>query len=315
MRKNVAPPPIPPSFKKIAACLLCCAGLGVPAFAADPTWTLVLNEDFNGSYDTDVWSRINKPDREVIPDWRKYMDDTSEDLVEFKTVDGKSCIALKGKKDTEKDTEDASTSDYREAGLYTQSKFSFQYGKVEICAKFDSVQGVWPALWMMPTDGSSWPENGEIDIMEHLNNDDFVYQTLHVPNASGKDSSVFVKPSFDPAEFHTYGIEWAEGEITFYLDGKATRTFTAEDTTSWPFDNEGNEFYLILSMQIGGEWVEGLGTKGIDAEALYKDYANLYIDYVKVYQLIPEPSSFGLLAGTLALAFCASRRRRRRGNA
>lgn len=298
------PPPISPSFKKIAACLLCCVGLGVPAFAADLTWGLVLNEDFDGGYDTNVWSRIDCPSWAENIAWRKYMDNTSTDLVAYEN----SCIILKGKKDTA----NADSPDYREAGLYTQGKFSFQYGKVEIRAKFDCVQGVWPALWMMPTTGT-WPANGEIDIMEHLNSENKVYQTLHVPNASGKDSSAGATPSIDTTVFHTYGIEWAEGLITFYVDGNATQTFTEADTASWPFDNENNEFYLILSMQIGGSWVEGSG--GIDASTLYNTGANMYIDYVRVYQLIPEPSSFGLLAGTLALAFCASRRRRRLGNA
>ncbi|MFC4995794.1 hypothetical protein [Rubritalea tangerina] len=35
-----------------------------------------------------------------------------------------------------------------------------------------------PALWMLGEKGQ-WPNNGEIDLMEHLNFDDKVYQTLH----------------------------------------------------------------------------------------------------------------------------------------
>ena len=84
-------------------------------------------------------------------------------------------------------------------------------------ARFDCVQGVWPAIWMMPkSDSIGWPVGGEIDIMEHLNYEGRVYQTIHwsqngVPN---QDNSQGVTPGWnDGAEksnWHTYGTEWTE---------------------------------------------------------------------------------------------------------
>lgn len=300
---RIPPPVSPPRFAMnlFAGAALVCIGVPAAVAAVDTSsWTLVFSDDFSGdSVDASKWTRIDCPDW-VSSDWRKYMDDTSEDLVEFTTVDGKSCIALKGTKN-DSDADKA----YREAGIYTLNKFSFQYGYVEICAKFDCVQGVWPALWLMPTTGT-WPQNGEIDIMEHLNYDDEIYITLHSAAPGSKDDiTTHTTVKIDKNGFNTYGMEWGEGYITFYVNGVAVNTFTSDSLTYWPYDYENNEFYLILSMQIGGSWVGS-----IDESALTDAYANLYIDYVNVWQ-IPEPGAFGPLAGTLALAFCAARRKRR----
>lgn len=69
---------------------------------------------------------------------------------------------------------------YACGGVYSLKTFSFQYGYVEVRARFDCVQGVWPAIWMMPkSDSIGWPVGGEIDIMEHLNYEGRVYQTIH----------------------------------------------------------------------------------------------------------------------------------------
>ncbi|MFP3339968.1 glycoside hydrolase family 16 protein, partial [Micrococcus sp. SIMBA_131] len=69
------------------------------------------------------------------------------------------------------------------AKLTTQNKGDWTYGRYEIKAKLPKGQGMWPAIWMMPTDYelySGWPATGEIDIMELLGHDpDTVYGTLH----------------------------------------------------------------------------------------------------------------------------------------
>ena len=59
-----------------------------------------------------------------------------------------------------------------------RGKYFFKYGKVQIRARFKSAQGAWPALWMMP-ETRTLPGYGEIDIMEHLNFEHKVYQTVH----------------------------------------------------------------------------------------------------------------------------------------
>ena len=44
------------------------------------------------------------------------------------------------------------------------SNFSFRYGRVEIRAKMPTGKGLWPALWMLPTNGAATGWLPEIDI-------------------------------------------------------------------------------------------------------------------------------------------------------
>lgn len=246
--------------------------------------------------------------------------------MEFREQDGNSAMTLWGKYGdyTTQTNQTAPAQTYACGGVYSLKTFQFQYGYVEVRARFDCVQGVWPAIWMMPkSDSIGWPAGGEIDIMEHLNYEGRVYQTIHwsengVPN---QDKSQGVTPGWsDGAEktnWHTYGMEWTEEGITFYVDGKETGSFKKPNNANWPFDKDGNEFYLIIDQQIGGNWVENAGVnKGIDQNTLANSGAAFDIDYVKVYSsskynhLVPEPATAALsLVGT---AILLTRRKRSR---
>lgn len=63
---------------------------------------------------------------------------------------------------------------YTSARVTTTEKGDWTYGRIEVKAKLPSGRGTWPAIWMLPTDwiygDGSWPDNGEIDIMEHVPN-------------------------------------------------------------------------------------------------------------------------------------------------
>lgn len=293
----------------------------LPESVSSSGWELVFSDNFDGtSLNENNWTRIDYVNW-TVSDWRKYQS-SDDGLVEFGTVDGNSAVTLWGKygKYTTQSNQTEATSTYACGGIYSLNKFKFQYGYVEVRAKFDCVQGVWPAIWMMPVSGT-WPLSGEIDIMEHLNYQGSVYQTIHWgTNDSGNTCTT---PGWTDEnakyEWHTYGVEWTESGITFYLDGKATNTVYYSDSEEWPFSTEGNEFYLIIDQQIGGSWVENSGETGIDQETLQNDGAAFCIDYVNVYSsskyahtTTPEPSTFGLFAGIIALAFAITRRQRRK---
>lgn len=162
------------------------------------------------------------------------------------------------------------------AAINSKGKVSFKYGKVQIRAKFDSAKGAWPALWMLGEKGG-WPANGEIDLMEHLNYDDFVYQTVHskltVNKGKGPQKSTTVK--IDKDDWNTYGCEWDKDKIVFTVNGKVTHTYPRVEglKDQWPFKQK---FYFVLSMQIGGSWV-GKGDP--------KDYpAEMQVDWIRLYK-------------------------------
>ncbi|WP_082436114.1 glycoside hydrolase family 16 protein [Zhouia amylolytica] len=231
---------------------------------------LIWQDDFNGStLDTTKWSRIS----EGTPDWKNYM--TTDDQV-YEISNGH--LHLKGivNPDTQTDPRP-----YLTGGVWTRGKFNFTYGKVEVRAKMDSAQGCWPAIWLLGSTNEygGWPDYGEIDIMEHLNFDNYIYSTIHSNTKSSPSSSTV---SVNPGVFNTYGVEWYPDHIVFTLNGAATFTYYKEsgaDWRQWPFDRD---FHLILSQQLGGSWVGS-----INSSQLPVDYV---IDYVKYYEYVPSPA-------------------------
>ena len=274
--------------------LLCCAivfmaALGTEAMADNPNpdWVLVFRDEFSSSsFDGkklkwgDKWNKIEYMSRPA-PDWRKHQSrenalvvpgkEKKTSFVRLKGVYGKykSQSGQSGKQET-----------FACGGIFTDKTFSFRYGYVEVRARFDCAKGVWPAIWLLPRSGG-WPNGGEIDIMEHLNHQKHVWQTIHLLRNSGSgDASRTINPQpaiNDVTAWHTYGVEWAPGRITFYVDDKKTGSFTREGFTHWPFDRDV-EFYLLIDQQIGGNWPGQADPAQLKAKS-----ANFDIDYVRVY--------------------------------
>ena len=247
------------------------AASAFPAFAAAPQWKLVWSDEFNGSkIDTRRWSKIERGK----PDWKNTM---SNDPSLFAVKNGKLILRGKVNPNTKKDP-----SPYITGGISTQGKFSFCHGKIEIRAKFDSAQGAWPALWMLPEKGD-WPDGGEIDIMEHLNFDNIAYQTVHSrytwtlkrnnprPGSTGK---------IRRDDFNVYAVEWHPDKLVFLINGKETFTYprlpAEEKNGQWPFTKP---FYILVDMQIGGGWVESSGK--VNPSHLPVE---MQVDWVRVYR-------------------------------
>ena len=53
---------------------------------------------------------------------------------------------------------------YTSARLRTKEKGDWLYGRIDVKAKIALGQGIWPAIWMLPTDWryGGWPASGEI---------------------------------------------------------------------------------------------------------------------------------------------------------
>ena len=224
---------------------------------------------------------------------------------------------------------------YTSARLISKHKADFKYGRFEIKAKLPSGQGSWPAFWMLPTDETygGWPKSGEIDILEAVNlktvNDEGVvenqiYGTLHYgkewPDNAHSGKAYSIPDGINPADdFHTYAIEWQEGEIRWYLDdylyatqrqsqvrynskdqavGLAHQGWFAEYynlvsgelSTHWdaaPFDQK---FFMIINFAVGGNWPENVNNLGVDADA-FTNGQRFEVDYIRVYQCNQNPDA------------------------
>jgi len=181
-------------------------------------------------------------------------------------------------------------SNYSSARLNSMVKAEFLYGRIEARAKLPNTQGIWPAIWMMPTIGryGGWPASGEIDIMEFIGSEpDRTHGTLHYGNPHEYSSAPYIFPAGQTPydDFHVYAIEWEPNEIRWYVDDvqfhqvSVDQWFTsmkgAPETA--PFDQP---FHLILNVAVGGIWPG------------YPDESSVFpqemqIDYIRVYQRPP----------------------------
>lgn len=170
---------------------------------------------------------------------------------------------------------DFSGSPYTSARLLSKNKYAFTYGKVEARAKLPTGRGTWPAIWMLGSNIStvSWPACGEIDIMEHVGNDqDRIYGTLHYPARYGgnADGASKVIPNVS-TEFHIYSLEWSATSIKIFTDGQLIHSVA--NSTSIPFNHD---FFLILNVAMGGAF-------GGNVDPAVNS-ATMEIDYIRVYQ-------------------------------
>ncbi len=241
----------------------------ITATLQETKWTLLWSDDFTEKELDDSKWRLCKRGKS---DWQNTM---SDDPRLLKIKDG--VLHLRGIINEKNE----GTASYLTAGVTSKGKFAFKYGKGEIRARFKSAQGAWPALWMLGAE-KGWPANGEIDLMEHLNFDCKVYQTVHSEytikidktNAPKKGSTAKIKRD----DWNTYGCEWDADKIVFTVNGKPTHTYpriSARGEKQWPFNQP---FYFILSMQIGGKWVNNSGSTN---PAHYP--AGMEVDWVRVY--------------------------------
>ncbi|MEM4994930.1 glycoside hydrolase family 16 protein [Priestia sp. SB1] len=161
---------------------------------------------------------------------------------------------------------------YTSGKIDTLGKFDFKYGRVEIRAKYPTGKGLFPAIWMLPSDQqSSLPE---IDMFEvnggEPNN---IYAVYHFEGDNGKtktDHTTYSLSNND--EYHDYAIEWEKGEIRYYVDNKLT--FTANRGIS------DESMYLIINLAVGGNWI------GKPSDGTLP--TSFDIDYVKVFKKIPR---------------------------
>ena len=171
---------------------------------------------------------------------------------------------------------------YSSARIHTING-GFKYGRFEIRAKFPAGLGSWPAIWMMADkqvygDGL-WPDNGEIDIGEHVGREpDQILGNVYTKNFNWMNNNGITKiidsPDTEEA-FHVYTLEWDSQEIRISIDGIPFNVFKNPHTDwkDWPFDQNLNLIFDYALGSFGGN---------ID-DSIFPQ--QLQIDYVRIYQL------------------------------
>ncbi|MFD1217600.1 glycoside hydrolase family 16 protein [Microbulbifer celer] len=267
-------------------------------------YCLVWADEFSGdAIDSEKWSHEKNCTGGGNNEAQCYNDSAdnswvADDMLHIKAVREDATGPGMVDDDPNYDPEDTSGSGtYTSARLRTKNLGDWKYGRFEMRAKLPFGQGSWPAFWMLPTEWNygGWPLSGEIDILEAVNlkvgGEDHIHGTLHYgdnwPGNVYSGEAYRIPGDLNPADdFHTYAVEWEEGEIRWYVDGdhyaiqKADGWYTtaALDNPNAPFDQT---FHLILNLAVGGDWPSNVNDTGIDESAFPQEFI---IDYVRVYQ-------------------------------
>lgn len=186
---------------------------------------------------------------------------------------------------------------YTSARIHTKGKADFHYGRFVVRARLPHGRGTWPAIWMLASQSdhspTNWPDNGEIDIMEHVGfNPGKIHGSIHSKaynhiQKTQKTATLMV-PDAESA-FHNYELRWTPEWIETRVDDKPVLQFQNPHLSwaEWPFDRP---FHLLLNLAVGGSWG---GQKGID-DSIWPQ--SLEVDYVRVYRYKTNPLSW--LSGT-----------------
>ncbi len=173
--------------------------------------------------------------------------------------------------------ENSNGSDYSSARIISNNLQEVQYGKIEARIKAPIGQGIWPAFWMLGAnyENVGWPQCGEIDIMEHINNESLTNGTMHWYNGTGhsyKGSSV---PMIEQ-DFHVYGIIWDEVSVQFLLDSMPYYEFEYSNyQNATPIFTK--PFFFLLNVAVGGNW-----PGNPDATTVFP--ATMEVDYIRLFK-------------------------------
>lgn len=168
---------------------------------------------------------------------------------------------------------------------YTSAKLvsrkPYGYGFYEVRAKLPCGRGSWPAIWLLPT-GGTWPQEGEIDIMEMVGWDaNTIHATIHsgaFNHVKGTQRGAQKKVPTACTEWHRYQLNWQPDAITIGIDDRAHMRVMNDQPggkAAWPFNRP---YDLILNLAVGGDWG---GQKGIDDQAFPQ---TMRVDYVRYWK-------------------------------
>lgn len=259
---------------------------------AGAEYKLAFGDEFNTADFTQpneaYWSRSEW----AHPTWKRFTAQTKAGQEKTGWIeDGKLVLrCVKNEFDDEKRGDNGSKLEMISGAVESADKITFTYGKVEGRLKTTAHSGNFPAFWMMPNKSTygGWPDSGEIDIFEQINNENTSYHTIHSHWANGK-SDGGLGQSGNPqkggtsatttGDYHVYGLEWTENMLTWFVNGKKVFSYAKStnqddlDKKQWPFDKP---FYLILNQSVGnGGWAANP-----DLNFTYETK----FDWVRVYQ-------------------------------
>ncbi|MBL3655345.1 glycoside hydrolase family 16 protein [Fulvivirga sediminis] len=178
--------------------------------------------------------------------------------------------------------------DYTSACLHSRGKVTFKYGMLEVRAKIDTTQGLWPAIWTLGEE-KPWPSNGEVDLMEFYRSEQ---RPVIMANAAWGDHWSDVKWDSEKLplkhftdqksswvnSYHIWKMIWTNQAIKLYLDDELLNEIDITKTLNSDGYNPFHQpHYILLNLAVGSNGGE---------PQLWKEPKIYQVDYVRVYAKI-----------------------------
>lgn len=210
---------------------------------------------------------------------------------------GKGSLVIKANRIPNDSIEAASCANctFFSSRLNTQDKLGFKYGRMEARIQMPKGDGTWPAFWLLGSNIKTvpWPTCGEIDIVEVGSDPYTSASTIHGPVSGFMGITNGGKQIETPLyeNYHIFRMDWFPTKFVFYLDNVPYYTITKSEATGssyndrWVYDHE---FFLILNLAMGGNYVGGPPDPALKS-------AQMKIDYIRYYSIKQNGKTYGKL--------------------
>ena len=256
------------------AVVVAAVGPGCTSVTTAEPVVIVWSDEFDGpagqSPDSTRWTF------DIGTDWGNDQLEYDTARTENVSLDGNGNLAITARE------ESYQGQDYTSGRIKTQGLFARARGRFEARIKLPIGQGIWPAFWLLGSDIDpvGWPQCGEIDIMEYRGQlPSVVSGALHGPGYSGGNSigGAFTldQGTFND-DFHVFAVDWSTNSITWSVDDQEYMTIRPEDLptgTEWVFNDE---FFIILNVAVGGNYVGPPNASTTFPQTMLIDYVRVY---------------------------------------
>jgi len=219
-------------------------------------WKQVFADDFSGPYLSSKWFAYGG---QPGGDPGGYWSPSHVNLVNGQLV-------LRGYRDSR------FSNKFVTGGVSTAHGFVQTYGKYLVRFRMDAGAGIAHAIMLWPAD-NSWPP--EIDFSEDNGAAPraVVTSTLHYTSPTKFDYMVHRTTEVDFSQWHTLGVEWLPGQVTYTLDGVQWATVSDSHVPSIP---------MAIAMQTQA-WSCGTNTWETCPDSTTPAEVDLDVDWVVAY--------------------------------
>lgn len=273
-------------------------GDGIPDAVIGDEYELVWSDEFNDpTLDLSKWLIEDNGDGGGNSELQYY--DAHGVSMGEEPVTGRKCLILTARKENYRGKTASS------GRINTSKSFAFTHGRIEALIHLpQTANGLWPAFWLLGADYAQvgWPACGEIDILEmgHVDGirngkqDRYLNGACHWGHYVNGGYPNYAYHSEAPYSlqdgFHLFTLIWDEQSVKTYID--LNRFPDAEPYFAMNIDDRSSEsspgnyfhhdFFVIFNLAVGGNFTGIWDVNKVTA--LAGGEANMYVDYVRIYQ-------------------------------